>query len=167
MSGGTAPDQPTGPGFRKQATGCGCGLLVALVAAVPLCLTWVALALTGVWVPTWGDPTASGAGSGPGPLVVSTVLALVTVLAALPALFVLGMAHDSVHGRMPRRSGAVALVYVLPVLAAATAAAGWVARALGDADAARYLALGPWGATLGLVATVALVYSGAAAYAQT
>jgi len=139
---------------------------MALTAAVPLWLMWLLLALLGVGVPTPGHPTEATVAPGPASLTVSTVLAFLTVVAVLPAMFILGMAHDSVHG-LPRRSGAVVLLYVLPVLALVTALAAWVCYALAYRTAARYLGLGPWVAALGMVATVAVVQSGAATYART
>jgi hypothetical protein len=167
MAGDTRPpNRRRRPGYRRQAVGCVSGIVVALVAGTPLCLTWLGLAWLGVGVPTPGDPTEAGVAVGFTPLIVSTVLALLTALSVLPVMFFLGMAHDSVHGETPWRTNAFVLCYVLPVLALVTATGAWVCYGLGDGDAARYLGLGPWGAAVGMVGTVAVVYSGAVAYSD-
>jgi hypothetical protein len=155
-----------GVGFRKQAEGCGCGMVAVLSTGIPLLLVCLGLGWLGVPLPTPGDPTEAGA-SVPGALIVNTVVALLAAAVAVMLVFLLAMAHDSVHGDAPRRAAAVHLCYVLPVLALAAVAGGWICYALGDGTAARYLGLGPWAAVIGMIGATAVVLSGATAYTRT
>src|SRR6185437_453509 len=71
---------------------------------------------------------------------------------------------DTVPDPLPRRVYLAWLLVLLPVLAIVAIVSAWICFAVGSADAARYLGLGPWLAGVGMAATSGLVYSAVVAH---
>jgi hypothetical protein len=142
--------------MRSQAKGClyggGCGIVVALLAAVVLGLCWLVLLLFG-WRPSGGG----------GWLILSSAATLAVLVVALPLVLFMVLV-DTVPQPVPRRLYFAWLLVLLPVLAILAIVSAWICYALGALDAARYLGFGPWLAGLGIVATATVVYSGVVAH---
>jgi hypothetical protein len=141
--------------MRSQAKGCvhgcGCGIVVLLLAAVVVGLGWLGLLVVG------SRP------SGGGWLILSTVATLAVLVVAL-LLIAYMVLSDSAPQPVPRRLYFAWLLVLLPVLATGASVTAWICFALDAPDAARYLGLGPWIAGLGVAGTAALVYSGVVAH---
>jgi hypothetical protein len=140
------------------AAGCGCGTAVLLLAVLTVGPCWLGLALLGARVPGPDELVAHGPAGGAGWLILSTAT-LVAVLVVALLLDGYMLLSDSAPDPVPRRLYLAWLLVLLPVLGILAMVSAWICFVLDAPDAARYLALGPWLAGLGIAATAGPVYS--------
>lgn len=136
--------------------------MVLVLAAAPLGLVWLVLRWAGADVPSLGT-VVNGRPGGVGWLILSTVAGLAVLVVGLGLVGWMFLS-DSVPEPLPRR---LYLAWLLPVLPAAevlSVVAAWVCHAAGRADAARWLAAGPWFAGVAIALVAAILYSALVAH---